>query len=325
MTLPAETTETAYNLAGANLGPFATVWTCNDPSEISVTLNIGGLSTVISGGGVDYSVSGGPALTAGLNVTLLAHNIPGGGAWPANCTLALRRVSLSGQPSAFGEALGFSPSASEQALDAVARQAQDLFTRTSRCLRAQPGEHLNPLPNAKGRASSIPWFEADGSVTAGQLQYVSQPEVGPGAAYLATVDDGLTTLGRAGHRWSTVYAVTGAINTSDARAKQDIGPISNALLDAWADVEFMQFRLIAEAQAQGAEAKLHVGVIAQQIVKAFAARGLDAVAYGVVTHDRWEACADAPAGDAYGVRYDEAMVLEAALMRRELRRLCDRP
>lgn len=151
--------------------------------------------------------------------------------------------------------------------------------------------------------------------------------------YVRPQADNAMTLGQGSNRWSTVYAATGAINTSDERMKQDVAGIDDAALDAWAEVEFCQFRYRDAAQEKGDAARLHVGVIAQRVQDAFARHGLDPFRFGVLCYDAWDEhqvldsvtedgeqrWRTVQAGDRYSIRYDEALALEAALMRRELR------
>lgn len=152
-------------------------------------------------------------------------------------------------------------------------------------------------------------------------------------------NDNFTALGRADQRFSTVFAGTGTINTSDVRTKQQIGAIPEAWLDAWGDVEWCRFKFNDAVAAKGDAARWHVGVIAQQVVEAFATRGLDATEIGLVCHDAWEAQAARPeerdpegsvtvpafhgreAGDLWSVRMNECLVMDAAWQRREIMRL----
>lgn len=159
--------------------------------------------------------------------------------------------------------------------------------------------------------------------------------------------DNTRTLGSAALRWSTVYAGTGAINTSDEREKQDIEGIPDTWLDAWADVQYSRFRFRDAVETKGGAARWHCGLVAQRVIDAFRKRGVDPFAAGIVCWDEWgdrfepvmvnvlddkgdptgeqrptgEQVQVQKAGDRFGVRYEEALVLEAALMRRELARL----
>lgn len=147
------------------------------------------------------------------------------------------------------------------------------------------------------------------------------------------VTNGGASCGNASARWSEVFAQNGTINTSDARLKQDMHAIADVVLDAWAAVNWCQFRYIEAVRAKGGRARLHIGLVAQQVIAAFQARGLDPFAFGLVCYDKWDAQPEVrdregqllrdaqPAGDQYSIRYEEALALEAALMRRELGRL----
>ncbi|TGP50313.1 hypothetical protein EN873_24380 [bacterium M00.F.Ca.ET.230.01.1.1] len=140
--------------------------------------------------------------------------------------------------------------------------------------------------------------------------------------------------GSAALRWSTVYAGTGTINTSDQREKQQIGGIPDAWLDAWADVQWQRYKWNAAVAEKGDQARWHVGLIAQHVRDAFIAHGLDAFEIGLLCYDEWaavEAVIDEEdgnvvtpaieAGNRFGVRHDQAQALEAAWQRREIDRL----
>ena len=140
--------------------------------------------------------------------------------------------------------------------------------------------------------------------------------------------DNTYSCGTASNRWSVVYAASGNVTTSDERKKSDIAPISDAILDAWADVQFVQFRWQEAKQQKGDAARWHFGVVAQRVKCAFEARGLDPFELGLLCYDQWAGTpernptdAAREAGECYGIRYEEALALEAALMRRELERL----
>jgi hypothetical protein len=124
--------------------------------------------------------------------------------------------------------------------------------------------------------------------------------------------DNVTALGGPSNRWTVVYAATGTINTSDERDKQQIEPIDDAVLRAWAKVKFCQFKFNDAVEKKDDGARWHFGLIAQQVKDAFESEGLDAFAYGLLCHDEWED------GDRYGIRYEEALALECAYLRSKL-------
>ena len=152
---------------------------------------------------------------------------------------------------------------------------------------------------------------------------------GSGAYYyggnLAPLGNNKNSLGLANSKWTQVYATSGSIETSDADAKADIADVDEALMRAWGRVSFKVFRFREAKEAKGSGARLHVGVIAQEVMAAFQAEGLDASNYGLFCYDEWpeewEAQEDGSrvkirdAGKLYGIRYSEALALECAYQR----------
>lgn len=103
-----------------------------------------------------------------------------------------------------------------------------------------------------------------------------------------TANDGQLDLGSGTRRWQNVYATSGAITTSDERAKTDIADIPDDVLDSWGDVGFTQYRMRDAVSVKGSDARLHSGLIAQRIVNAFSAHGLNAMDYGIVCYESWD-------------------------------------
>lgn len=135
MTVQPVLTETVYELLGATLGPFNTVWPYEDPTNVTVYLDrADGAGSVLLVENTDYFVTASnPTLTNGGEVTLAAEVLTTP-AWNTGAQVALQRLTPRNQPSAFGEAVGFSPQASEQALDHVERQVQELVSALGRAL-----------------------------------------------------------------------------------------------------------------------------------------------------------------------------------------------
>lgn len=157
--------------------------------------------------------------------------------------------------------------------------------------------------------------------------------------------DNVWRLGSVENRWTQVYATTATINTSDEREKKNIEAISDAVFRAWGRVQFRQFLFRDAVEKKGESARLHVGIIAQQVKDAFEVEGLDATRYGLLCYDEWsseyetvtvvdaEAIYDEdgneltpgrsheelrlvrPSGNRYGIRYEEALALECAYQR----------
>ena len=145
--------------------------------------------------------------------------------------------------------------------------------------------------------------------------------------------NGVTDLGLANYRWNRVYAANGTIQTSDERLKSAITDVPDAVLDAWNDVQWLQFQFNDAVAKKGVDkARLHNGLVAQRIDAVFKAHGLDASRYGLFCYDAWDATQEqkdengvvlneaSPAGEQYSLRYEEALAMEAAYQRREAAR-----
>lgn len=145
--------------------------------------------------------------------------------------------------------------------------------------------------------------------------------------------DNAITLGTASNRWAEVFSGNGVINTSDGREKQDVSDIDDDVLDAWGDVSLVNFRWIDSVRDKGDLARIHFGLIAQQVLSAFNARGLNAQDYGILCYDEWpasdalfdedgnETVSAVEAGNRWGIRADQCLWLEAAYQRRRLDRI----
>jgi len=104
-----------------------------------------------------------------------------------------------------------------------------------------------------------------------------------------TISDNTETWGNSGFRWSVIFAATGTINTSDANEKQDIQSLSDAELAVAKELKnlFKTFRWKHAVAEKGDNARIHVGVIAQDVRQLFAEHGLDVTKYGLWCSDTW--------------------------------------
>jgi hypothetical protein len=140
--------------------------------------------------------------------------------------------------------------------------------------------------------------------------------------------DGTINLGGASNRWNTVYATTALINTSDQNEKQDIVALDAAELRVAVALKGMikKYRFKDAVSLKGDDARTHVGVIAQEVVAAFAVEGLDAHHYGLLCYDVWEAepavvdedgkvmSSARVAGSRFGIRYEELLAFIIAAL-----------
>ncbi|MBI1340435.1 DUF2793 domain-containing protein [bacterium] len=117
------------------------------------------------------------------------------------------------------------------------------------------------------------------------------PQSGRGvysAGLLSPSADNAYSLGAGSTRWSVVYVATGAINTSDAREKTGLRPLSGAERRAarriLGGVGAFQWRDAVSRKGDDPAkdgARLHIGVTAQAVADAFAAEGLDPAHYAL--------------------------------------------
>jgi len=128
-------------------------------------------------------------------------------------------------------------------------------------------------------------------------------------------------LGAAGFRWSEVFATNGTINTSDEREKQQIRTLSDAEKAVAIKIKGLlrAFKFNDAVTKKGDKARIHFGVMAQEVAQAFKSEGLDANNYSLFCYDEWEAMPEVldengtvvtpakEAGNIYGIRYEELL------------------
>lgn len=106
-----------------------------------------------------------------------------------------------------------------------------------------------------------------------------------GGSWLPGLDN-VTSLGNSAKRMSTIFAGTGTINSSDLRLKVLRGAFNDAELDAWGEIRWCVFQMADRVAKKGAEeARLHAGLIAQEVEETFARHGLQAANYALWCSD----------------------------------------
>lgn len=127
--------------------------------------------------------------------------------------------------------------------------------------------------------------------------------------------DNTRALGTSVHRYTTVYATTGTINTSDALQKQQVRELSDAEQRVAQRVKKLirAFKWNDAVEQKGDDARIHFGVIAQDVQEAFAAEGLDASKYGLFCSDTWTN-SDGSSQTRLGVRYSELLAFVIAAL-----------
>ena len=111
--------------------------------------------------------------------------------------------------------------------------------------------------------------------------------------------DNTVTWGSSTARWEVIYAASSTINTSDRNEKQDIEALSDAeqRVAVAAKGLMRKYRWRNAVAAKGDDARIHFGIIAQDLQDAFTAEGLDAARYAM-----W--CSDTFWVDSEGETYD---------------------
>ena len=140
--------------------------------------------------------------------------------------------------------------------------------------------------------------------------------------------DATMRLGSASYRPEYIFAVNGTIQTSDRREKQDIKELSEKELAVATRLKALirTFRWKKSVAEKGDKARIHVGVIAQDVRDAFTQEGLDADSYSIFCYDKWDEISEVkdsdgnvtepyrPAGDRYGVKYDALLAFIIAAL-----------
>ena len=118
--------------------------------------------------------------------------------------------------------------------------------------------------------------------------------------------------------------------------------IDDKLLDAWEDVNLVQFKYNDAVAQKKDKARLHTGYVVQQIDNACKEHGVDVSAYGLFCHEEYpeeteeveveqkdgtkvkERKVIREASEHYSLRYTETLVVECAYLRKQIKELKER-
>ncbi len=134
--------------------------------------------------------------------------------------------------------------------------------------------------------------------------------------------------GLAGNSWSVIFSDTGTIQPSDEKLKQDIEELDEAEIRVAVKLKGLprKFRYVQSVIDKGDDARLHIGVIAQEVKYAFESEGLDGFRYGVLCYDEWDEQPEVKnsngeitqpyreAGNRYAIRYEELIMFIIAAL-----------
>jgi hypothetical protein len=124
-----------------------------------------------------------------------------------------------------------------------------------------------------------------------------------------TYRDNSRDLGSSTVRWDDVYATNGTIQTSDRNEKQDIAELDEAERRVAVACKGLlrKFRWKSSVEENGDDARIHFGIIAQDLQAAFEDEGLDAGRYAMFTHTTWTDEETGEERSRMGVRYSELL------------------
>jgi hypothetical protein len=126
-----------------------------------------------------------------------------------------------------------------------------------------------------------------------------------------SLSDNTVDLGQSNYRFNDAFVTNGVTAGSDGNLKQDIAELTDAeqRVAVAAKGLLRKFRWIDAVETKGDDARIHFGIIAQDLQDAFTAEGLDAGRYAMFMSNTWwetqtevaavEATEDTKAVDAY--------------------------
>lgn len=137
------------------------------------------------------------------------------------------------------------------------------------------------------------------------------------SAALRPFVDNSTTCGSSATRWSTVYAATGTINTSDAREKTAVSEFNQNELNAAIALskEIGTYKWLQAIDLKGDAARKHIGLTVQRAIEIMQQNNLDPFAYGFICYDEWTEKETLgyvqQAGNRYSFRTEELLLFVA--------------
>ena len=129
-----------------------------------------------------------------------------------------------------------------------------------------------------------------------------------------TVNDNALNLGHNNSRFNDIWATNGTIQTSDRNEKQDILAITTAESNVATACKGLlrSFKWKDSVAKKGDDARIHFGIIAQDLQDAFTAEGLDAGRYAMfISSTWWETQTEVPAVEAEDAVYEDVVVTPA--------------
>ena len=147
-----------------------------------------------------------------------------------------------------------------------------------------------------------------------------------------TLNDNHIDIGGGSNRFDDIFATNGTIQTSDQNEKQQIASLTTAEMTAAKAISklFKTFKWNDKVEAKGDAARIHAGVIAQEVQTAMTDAGLDAADYAFWCSNTWweadgetyDTADEAPEGATQrtrlAIRYAELMAFVGAATEQRL-------
>ena len=150
-----------------------------------------------------------------------------------------------------------------------------------------------------------------------------------GTTTLSPSTNGVYNLGTPHNSWNNIYAKTAVILTSDRNEKTEISTLSEQEIKVAKKVKtlFCKYKLKSAVEEKGNEARIHFGIIAQDLAEAFTSEGLNPSNYGMFVENVWWENYEPelviyeenpPEGaikkSRFAIRYDEVMAFVLAIL-----------
>mgnify|MGYP003650596236 CR=1 FL=1 len=156
--------------------------------------------------------------------------------------------------------------------------------------------------------------EKDGEITVGSGDvglrfFASGDAVIPVTATNQEVRDNAIDLGGGSFRFEDIFATNGTIQTSDANEKQDIEELTDAeqRVAVAAKGLLRKYRWKDSVAEKGDDARIHFGIIAQDLKAAFKDEGLDAGRYAMFINSEWTDEKTGEQRNRMGIRYNQLL------------------
>jgi len=145
------------------------------------------------------------------------------------------------------------------------------------------GQRDLSIINSNVAGNGIGFYQMTGASAKTRLAFTNTGTFQPGV-------DNTMTLGGASFRWTTVYATTALINTSDVNDKQQIEDLTSAEIAVAKKLKdlFKSYKFNSAVAEKGDNARIHVGLMAQDVQQAFIDEGLNPNRYALFCSDTWQ-------------------------------------